>query len=79
VRPEELGSRVDVRVVARSVVFVATFSLVFILFGLGATAIGSFLFDNQPLLNKVAGGLIVAMGCSSSRRCSSSVSTRLPS
>lgn len=54
--------RFDPRVLARSCVFVGTFSLVFILFGLTATAIGSFLFDNQPLLNKVAGGLIIAMG-----------------
>jgi cytochrome c-type biogenesis protein len=43
-------------------VFVATFSLIFILLGLGATLIGSFLFDNQPTLNKVAGVAMVAMG-----------------
>jgi cytochrome c-type biogenesis protein len=61
-RTEQLSGRVDTRVVARSAAFVATFSLVFILFGLGATAIGSFLFDSQPLLNKVAGGLVIAMG-----------------
>jgi cytochrome c-type biogenesis protein len=61
-RPGELGDRVDPRVVARSLAFVSTFSLVFVLFGLGATAIGSFLFDNQSLLNKLAGGLMVAMG-----------------
>ena len=61
-RPEELGGRTDPRVVARSAAFVATFSLVFVLFGLGATAIGSFLFDNQLVLNKLAGALIVAMG-----------------
>ena len=34
----------------------------FFLLGLGATAIGSFLFENQPTLNKVAGILIIAMG-----------------
>jgi cytochrome c-type biogenesis protein len=61
-RPHELGGRVDAQVVARSAAFVGTFSLVFVLFGLGATAIGSFLFDNQPLLNKAAGALIVVMG-----------------
>lgn len=54
--------RLDPRVLARSGIFVGTFSLVFVLFGLTATAIGSFLFDNQPLLNKVAGSLIIAMG-----------------
>ena len=60
--PQELGRRIDPRVVGRSVIFVATFSLIFILLGLGATAAGSFLFDNQPLLNKIAGGAIIAMG-----------------
>lgn len=30
--------------------------------GLGATAAGSFLFDNQPLLNQFAGVAIIAMG-----------------
>jgi cytochrome c-type biogenesis protein len=60
--PAALGRRVDPGVVGRSAVFVGTFSLLFILLGLGATAIGSFLFDNQPTLNKVAGVAIVAMG-----------------
>jgi cytochrome c-type biogenesis protein len=62
VEPTQLGRRIDPRVVMRSAAFVATFSLIFILLGLGATAIGSLLFDNQPTLNKVAGGLIIAMG-----------------
>jgi cytochrome c-type biogenesis protein len=60
--PSELGSRVDPRVVGRSVAFVATFSLIFVLLGLGATTIGAFLFDSQPTLNKVAGVAIIAMG-----------------
>lgn len=46
----------------RSLLFVGTFSLIFILFGLGATAAGAFLFDNQTTLNTVAGALIIAMG-----------------
>jgi cytochrome c-type biogenesis protein len=62
VEPSRLGGRVDPRVVGRSVLFVATFSLIFILLGLGATAAGAFLFDNQPTLNTVAGVAIVAMG-----------------
>jgi cytochrome c-type biogenesis protein len=62
VKPGALGGRVDPRVVGRSALFVATFSLLFILLGLGATAIGSLLFENQPTLNKVAGVAIVAMG-----------------
>jgi len=60
--PEQLGRRVDPRVVCRSGLFVATFSLIFVLLGLGTTAIGSFLFDSQPLLNKLAGVAIIAMG-----------------
>lgn len=60
--PSELGRRVDARVVGRSLIFVGTFSLIFILLGLGATAIGTFLFDNQPTLNKVSGIAIIAMG-----------------
>ena len=37
--------RVDPRVLGRSALFVATFSLLFVLLGLGATAAGSFLFS----------------------------------
>ncbi|MEJ7893071.1 MAG: cytochrome c biogenesis CcdA family protein [Solirubrobacteraceae bacterium] len=59
---KDLGRRVDMRVVGRSLIFVATFSLLFILLGLSATALGDFLFDNQPLLNKVAGIAIIALG-----------------
>ena len=60
--PNRLARRFDPAVLARSATFVATFSLIFILLGLGATAIGAFLFDNQPTLNRVAGAVIVAMG-----------------
>ena len=63
VRPgEERRRRLDPRVLARSGVFVGTFSLIFVGFGLTATALGSFLFDNQPLLNRVSGVLIIVMG-----------------
>lgn len=61
-RPDELGRRVDPKVIGRSLLFVATFSAIFIALGLTATALGSFLFDNQPTLNKVAGAAIIAMG-----------------
>ena len=54
--------RIDPRVLGRSALFVATFSLFFILLGLGATAAGAFLFDRQPTLNKVAGTAIIVMG-----------------
>jgi len=55
-------SRVDRRVLARSLLFVGTFSLIFIVLGLSATAAGSFLFSNKPLLNRIAGVAIIAMG-----------------
>lgn len=60
--PGESTRRLDPQVLARSGLFVLTFSLIFVLLGLGATAIGSFLFHNQPLLDKVAGAAIIAMG-----------------
>jgi cytochrome c-type biogenesis protein len=50
------------RVIVPSLLFVASFSTIFILLGLGATGIGSTLQDHQLLLDKVAAGLIIAMG-----------------
>jgi cytochrome c-type biogenesis protein len=52
----------DRRVAARSLVFIAGFASVFIFLGLSATAIGSFLFENQLTLRKVAGVAIAALG-----------------
>jgi len=60
--PSQLERGLDPRIVGRSAIFVATFSLIFILLGLGATLAGEVLFDHQPLLNTVAGVAIVAMG-----------------
>src|ERR671918_1487759 len=50
------------RVLVPSLIFVATFSAIFILLGLTATGIGDALRENRQLLNKVAGVLIMAMG-----------------
>ncbi len=63
VEPRQLGRRVDATVVARSALFVATFSVLFILLGLGATAIGSLLFNSRATLDKVAGAAIIVLGC----------------
>jgi cytochrome c-type biogenesis protein len=60
--PSPGSRRVDPRTLARSLLFIATFSTIFILLGLSATAIGSFLFDHKPTLDKVAGVMIVLMG-----------------
>jgi cytochrome c-type biogenesis protein len=63
VSPTEVGrGRLDRQVLSRSALFVATFSLIFILLGLSATALGSFLFDHKPVLNRIAGIAIVTMG-----------------
>ncbi len=63
VTPGDAGrTRFDRRVLARSLLFVATFSLIFVLLGLSATAAGSFLFTNKPLLNRISGIAIIAMG-----------------
>jgi cytochrome c-type biogenesis protein len=61
-KPADLGRRIDPSVIARSAVFVASFSAIFVLLGLGATALGAWLFDNQSLLNTIAGVAIIAMG-----------------
>jgi cytochrome c-type biogenesis protein len=54
--------RVDPRVLARSLLFVGSFSAVFIVLGLSATLLGSLLLDGRGVLNVVAGVAIVAMG-----------------
>lgn len=58
----ELDSAGWRRVLGPSLLFVASFSAIFIALGLTATGLGSFLQDHEELLTKVAGGLIVAMG-----------------
>ena len=60
--PDQRPERVDPRVVLRSMVFIATFSAIFILLGLTATAVGAFLFQSQLTLRRVAGVAIALMG-----------------
>ncbi len=50
------------RVLVPSLAFVASFSAIFVLLGLTATGLGSFLQDNRILLNKIAAVVIIAMG-----------------
>jgi cytochrome c-type biogenesis protein len=50
------------RVLVPSLLFVASFSAIFIALGLTATALGSTLRDHEQLLTKVSAALIVAMG-----------------
>lgn len=60
--PSATSRRVDPRVLGRSVVFVSSFSAIFVMLGLTATALGAFLLRNQPTLNVVAGMSIILMG-----------------
>jgi cytochrome c-type biogenesis protein len=50
------------RVLGPSLIFVGSFSAIFILLGLTATGLGSFLSQNKPLLTQISGWLIIAMG-----------------
>lgn len=54
--------RFDPAVLGRSLAFVGAFSAVFILLGLSATALGSLLRDNQDVLQKISGVVIIALG-----------------
>src|SRR6476661_4656053 len=56
---EDAGWR---RVLGPSLLFVASFSAIFILLGLTATGLGSFLSENKQLLTTISGILIIAMG-----------------
>ncbi|UUY02208.1 cytochrome c biogenesis CcdA family protein [Svornostia abyssi] len=60
--PGELDRSPKGAVLGRSLTFIGTFSLVFILLGLSATAAGSLLFENRETLNTVAGISVIAMG-----------------
>ncbi|HEX7060142.1 MAG TPA: cytochrome c biogenesis protein CcdA [Solirubrobacterales bacterium] len=50
------------RILGPSLLFVASFSAIFIVLGLTATGLGSALNDHKELLTKISGALIVAMG-----------------
>src|SRR5215207_3353592 len=62
VAAEDLGEADWRRVLAPSLLFVASFSVIFVILGLTATGLGSTLQDNRDVLNKVAAALIIAMG-----------------
>jgi cytochrome c-type biogenesis protein len=63
VTPADLKDGVGVRrVLVPSLLFIASFSLIFILLGMSATVIGSSLNTHKHLLEQVGGVLIVVMG-----------------
>jgi cytochrome c-type biogenesis protein len=62
ISPDELERADWRRVLPPSLLFVASFSLVFILLGVSATGVGELLRENRDTLEKVGGALIIAMG-----------------
>jgi cytochrome c-type biogenesis protein len=63
VTPADLRGGVGARrVLVPSLLFIASFSAIFILLGMSATVIGSTLVNHKHLLEQVGGALIVAMG-----------------
>ncbi|MBS1885696.1 MAG: cytochrome c biogenesis protein CcdA [Actinobacteria bacterium] len=60
--PAELEDAPARRVLAPSLLFIASFSTIFILLGLSASGLGHALSDHRRLLEKVAAVMIVAMG-----------------
>ncbi len=62
VTPADLEQRGTRRVLVPSLLFIASFSSIFILLGLGATAIGSTLNDHRKPFEQVGGVLIIVMG-----------------
>ncbi len=62
VSASELESAGWRRVLGPSLLFVASFSAIFILLGLTATGLGSLLQDHKELLEKFAAALIITMG-----------------
>jgi cytochrome c-type biogenesis protein len=62
VSPRELDQAGAKRVLAPSLLFVASFSTIFILLGLSATAIGSTLTEHKELLEKLSAAIIFALG-----------------
>jgi cytochrome c-type biogenesis protein len=56
---EGVGAR---RVLVPSLLFIASFSLIFILLGLSATVIGSTLTEHKQLLERVGGVVIILLG-----------------
>jgi cytochrome c-type biogenesis protein len=62
VTPADLQGAGARRVLVPSLLFIASFSLIFILLGMSATAIGSTLNAHKQALEQVGGAMIVAMG-----------------
>lgn len=62
VTPADISSTKRVKMLRPSLLFIAGFSIIFILLGLGATAIGSALNSNRGMLQTAGGAVIIVMG-----------------
>jgi cytochrome c-type biogenesis protein len=62
VAPADLGRAGRRRVIVPSLLFVASFSAIFVLLGVGATLFGSTFATHRRLLDKIAALLIIALG-----------------
>jgi cytochrome c-type biogenesis protein len=62
VSPNELPGAGARRVLVPSLLFIASFSAIFILLGLGATAIGSALIQHKVALDRIAAAIIIVLG-----------------
>jgi cytochrome c-type biogenesis protein len=62
VAPSEIQTTSARRVLGPSLLFIASFSAIFILLGLGASAIGSALIENKNTLEHVAAAIIIVLG-----------------
>jgi cytochrome c-type biogenesis protein len=63
VTPADLKGGVGARrVLVPSLLFIASFSLIFILLGMSATVIGSTLNDHKQMLEQIGGVVIIALG-----------------
>jgi cytochrome c-type biogenesis protein len=62
IQPADLDRADWRRVLIPSLFFIGSFSVIFILLGLTATALGQTLRDNQDVLEKIAGVLMIVMG-----------------
>ncbi|MDQ2675856.1 MAG: cytochrome c biogenesis CcdA family protein, partial [Actinomycetota bacterium] len=62
VSPNQIGDEDWRRILVPSLLFIASFSAIFILLGLAATQIGSSLRENQDTLTNVGAVLLIVMG-----------------
>ena len=62
IRPKDLEAAPLWKVLGPSLLFVASFSAIFIMLGLGATKLGSSLNDHIDTLEKVSGVIIIVLG-----------------